>query len=131
MERGLKPAGFGVETAASGERTLFFEREGRRHYVYSRRDPVLDGLRYRSEHPFGGSALLVFIGVGLGHHIRPFLEDGETEEIAVLEPCEELFDAGRSSSSPGTRGSRSTRGRRRGGTWKGSRGATTPSSGGQ
>jgi hypothetical protein len=93
MEGGLRTLKFGIEPAESGERTLFFEREGRRHYLYSRRDPGRDGLRFREERRFGASGLLVFIGVGLGHHIRPFLEDRDTREIAVLEPCEELFEA--------------------------------------
>jgi hypothetical protein len=84
---------FGFEQAASGERTLFFEREGKRHYLHSRHAPGRDGIRFRDEHPARGCGLLVFIGLGLGHHIRPFLDDTGTGEIAVLEPSAELFEA--------------------------------------
>jgi hypothetical protein len=84
---------FGVESAASGERTLFFERGGKRRYLYSRYAPGRDGLRFRDEHPCRGCGLLVFIGLGIGHHIRPFLDDGGIGEIAVLEPSEDLFEA--------------------------------------
>jgi hypothetical protein len=84
---------FGVAPAASGGKTLFFEREGKRRYLYSRYDPGRDGFLFRDDHPVGGCGLLVFVGLGLGYHVRPFLEDPGIEEIAVLEPCTELFEA--------------------------------------
>jgi hypothetical protein len=93
MEHAGEPLKFGVASASSGEKTLFFEREGKRRYLYSRHAPGRDGLRFRDNHPVGRCGLLVFIGLGLGHHVRPYLEDPGIEEIALLEPCAELYDA--------------------------------------
>ena len=83
----------GIEATPSGERTLFVEREGKRQHLCSRRGPRSDGIRFHGENSGACRGLVVFIGLGLGHHITPFLEAGCVERVVVLEPVEELHRA--------------------------------------
>jgi hypothetical protein len=80
-----------VEKAESGKPTLVIEAQGRKYAVYSRRDPERDGQRFYREN-FGESAdLYFFIGIGLGYHIAPFVQDPRVKRVVVLEPEETLF----------------------------------------
>ncbi len=58
-------------------------REGRLITLHSRFDPVKEGLRYLDA--ARGAGYLVFLGLGAGYHIEPFLKSGDVANILVIE----------------------------------------------
>ncbi len=79
-----------IEKARSGTDNLVFVIDNERHPVYSLYDPVRDGERFHRECFSRGSDFYIMIGIGLGYHIRPFLENTAVKKIVVLEPFEEI-----------------------------------------
>ncbi len=79
-----------IEKARSGVDNLVFIMDNKRHPVYSLYDPVRDGERFHRECFSRGSDFYIIIGIGLGYHIRPFMENTAVKKIVVLEPFEEI-----------------------------------------
>ena len=79
-----------IEKARSGMDNLVFIKDSKRHPVYSLYDPVRDGERFHRESFSRGSDFYIIIGIGLGYHIRPFIENTAVKKIVVLEPFEEV-----------------------------------------
>jgi hypothetical protein len=82
-----------VETGGTGKPTLVIERGGKRYPVYSGKDPARDGERFYRTFNAGGAELCLFIGLGLGYHIEPFLQEPKVRRVVVLEPHEHMFQA--------------------------------------
>jgi hypothetical protein len=80
-----------VETGSTGKPALIIERGGRRYPVYSSQDPARDGASFYRTFNAEGTELCLFIGLGLGYHIEPFLRDPTVRKVVVLEPHEDLF----------------------------------------
>jgi hypothetical protein len=80
-----------IEKAKTGRSTLVYQNLGNRYPVYSVYDPQKDGRRFYGEFGSRGNELCIFLGIGLGYHITPFLEDPRVKKIVVLEPDDELF----------------------------------------
>ena len=85
-----------VEYLPSGETNLIIEKDGKKNPVYSRHSPGRDGLRFFKGNYEAGCDLYVLIGLGLGYHIEPFVQEQSVEKVVVLEPFEEVYTAVRS-----------------------------------
>jgi hypothetical protein len=82
-----------TEAGETGKDTLIIEVGGKRCTVYSRHDPERDGMRFFSEHHTRKIELYLFIGLGLGYHIAPFVQNPAVKRVVILEPDEALFGA--------------------------------------
>ncbi|MBA7672300.1 hypothetical protein ES703_80475 [subsurface metagenome] len=80
-----------IENTELGQKNLFIEKEGKLQPVYSRYSPERDGTRFYQEHYERGCDFYVFIGLGLGYQIEPFVKKPEVKKLIVLEPFEGLF----------------------------------------
>ncbi len=80
-----------IEKARTGRSTLVYRYRGNRYPVYSVYDPIKDGRRFYDEYGSRGNEICIFLGIGLGYHITPFIADSRVLKIVVLEPDEELF----------------------------------------
>jgi len=80
-----------IEKSKSGKWTLVYEDEGRRHPIYSLYDPRKDGIRFYREFGSQESEFYIFLGIGLGYHITPFVESRRVRKVIILEPDDELY----------------------------------------
>ena len=80
-----------IEKGASGKPTLVVEKGRKRYPVYSRHDPERDGMRFHARYGAEGVELYLFIGLGLGYHITPFLHSPAVKRAVILEPDEGLL----------------------------------------
>ena len=80
-----------IEKSESGKDNLVVIINGKRQPVYSRYNPERDGNRFYKEHFTEGDDFYIFIGLGLGYHIEPFLNNPQVKKIIILEPVEEIY----------------------------------------
>ncbi len=80
-----------IEKSESGKDNLVVIINGKRQPVYSRYNPERDGNRFYKEHFTEGDDFYIFIGLGLGYHIEPFLKHPQVKKIIILEPVEEIY----------------------------------------
>jgi hypothetical protein len=90
-----------VKDTGTGTPTLIIERGNKRYDLYSRRNPEQDGEHFHETFSAEGAEVYLFIGLGLGYHIAPFLRDPKVKRVVILEPVEELFEAVRGCNSVG------------------------------
>ena len=90
-----------VKETGTGTPTLIIERGKRRYDLYSRWSTEQDGERFHATFGSGGGDVYLFIGLGLGYHIAPFLRDPKVKRVVILEPIGELFEAVRGCDSVG------------------------------
>jgi hypothetical protein len=91
-----------MEAGKTGRDTLVIEAGGKNHAIYSRYDPERDGMRFFNARHKHGTELYVFIGLGLGYHIAPFVRNAAVRRVVVLEPDESLVAVVREIESVGT-----------------------------
>jgi len=85
-----------IEKSDSGDANLLILKNGRSNPVYSKRSPRRDGIRFFQSRYERGCNFYLFIGLGLGYHIEPFVREKEVERIVILEPSWEIYtEAGR------------------------------------
>ena len=82
-----------VRRTESGKPTLEIETGGKKLLLYSARDPERDGIRFFKRNAAGAGDTCIFIGLGLGYHITPFLSKEDIDRIVILEPVPELLEA--------------------------------------
>jgi len=80
-----------LEKSKNGKDTLVFYQNEKKYRVYSISNPLRDGQRFYKSYKNQAFDCYIFIGIGLGYHIEPFLEDVSTKKIIVLEPSEWLY----------------------------------------
>jgi hypothetical protein len=82
-----------TEITEYGQKTLFIERNGNPQPLYSRHAPRKDGLKFFRDNHEKGCDFYIFIGLGLGYQIEPFVLEPGVRRIVILEPVKELFTA--------------------------------------
>lgn len=80
-----------IEKSESGKNNLVVIINGKRQPVYSRYNPERDANRFYKEHFTEGDDFYIFIGLGLGYHIVPFLNNPQVKKIIIFEPVEEIY----------------------------------------
>ena len=73
----------GMISSRDGLQVPVYLREGRPVQLHSTVDPLREAQRLY--HNYGGSGYLVFLGLGGGYQIRPFIESSESARIIVVE----------------------------------------------
>jgi hypothetical protein len=82
-----------LENTRSGEKTLVIENQGRRYSIYSQYEPIHDGVRFFERFFRKGDDCYLFIGLGLGYQIAPFLAQPTVKKIIVVEPSHEVWES--------------------------------------
>ena len=73
----------GMISSRGGLQVPVYLREGRPVQLHSTVDPQREGHRLYQN--YGGAGYLVFLGLGGGYQIRPFIESSESARIIVVE----------------------------------------------
>jgi hypothetical protein len=73
----------GMVSSRDGLQIPVYLREGRPVQLHSTVDPQREGRRLFQN--YGGAGYLVFLGLGGGYQIRPFIESSESARIIVVE----------------------------------------------
>jgi hypothetical protein len=81
-----------LENTRSGNKTLLIEHQGRRFSIYSQYEPIRDGIRFFGRYFERGDDCYIFIGLGLGYQIAPFLAVPEVKKVIVIEPSHEVWE---------------------------------------
>ncbi len=80
-----------IEGTEYGKKNLMVKQDEKSRPVYSRYDPGRDGERFYKEHFDEVCDFYIFIGLGLGYHIEPFISVQALKKLIILEPVEKLF----------------------------------------
>lgn len=78
-----------METSRSGKWVPVLKHEGRNYYLHSRFDPEKEGNRFLEMYPGGGC--FIFLGLGGGYHIQPFLKRHDISLILIVDKDLTLF----------------------------------------
>jgi hypothetical protein len=73
----------GLTVSRTGSQVPVYLGEGRPVQLHSTVDPQREGRRFF--HNYGGAGYLVFLGLGGGYQIRPFVESSDSARIIVIE----------------------------------------------
>jgi hypothetical protein len=82
-----------LEKSRSSKDVLIVEIKGKKHPVYSQYDPQKAAERFYLEHEGQISDYFIFIGLGLGYHVTPFIGDNRIKKIVILEPSSAIYSA--------------------------------------
>jgi len=80
-----------VELAKTGVPTLKIAIDGRTQYVHSKYDPEKDAERFVSKFDNETYKHVLFVGTGLGYHIKKFMEVHPNTKFSIYEPDEEVL----------------------------------------
>jgi len=81
-----------LENTRSGNKNLLIENQGRRFSIYSQYEPIRDGVRFFGRYFEKGDDCYIFIGLGLGYQIAPFLAPPNVKKVIVIEPSYEVWE---------------------------------------
>jgi len=80
-----------VELAKTGVPTLKIAIDSRTQYVHSKYDPEKDAERFVSKFENETYKHVLFVGTGLGYHIKKFTEKHPDTKFSIYEPDEEVL----------------------------------------
>lgn len=80
-----------VEQAKTGVKTLKMLFDGKTQYVHSKYDPEKDAQRFIDKFENEKMKYVLFVGTGLGYHIKKFTEAHPDTKYSIYEPDEEVF----------------------------------------
>lgn len=80
-----------IEQAKSGVPTLKIAMDGKTQYMHSKYDPQQDAERFINNFRDETYKHVLFLGVGLGYHIKKFLEMYPDTKFSIYEPDEEVL----------------------------------------
>ncbi|MEK5071465.1 motility associated factor glycosyltransferase family protein [Sporosarcina sp. FSL K6-1508] len=80
-----------VEQAKTGVPTLKIALDGKTQYLHSKYDPEKDAERLVSKYETLKYNHVLFVGAGLGYHIKKFMEAHPDTKFSIYEPNEEIL----------------------------------------
>jgi len=83
---------FILEDTPAGDKNLIVERKDVRFSIYSRYDPLRTGIRFFERYFEKGDDCYIFIGLGLGYQIAPFISVSRVKKVIIIEPSNELWE---------------------------------------
>ena len=91
LEKNIELGNVFVEQAKNGVKTLKMLIDGKIQYVHSKYDPEKDAQRFIDKYENETHKHVLFIGTGLGYHIKKFTEAHPESKYSIYEPDEEAL----------------------------------------
>ena len=91
VEKNPKTENIIVEPAKTGVQTLKILIDGKTQYVHSKYDPEKDAQRFVDKFENENIKHVLFVGTGLGYHIKKFTEAHPGTKYSIYEPDEEVL----------------------------------------